>query len=82
MMSTDRLVNREQDRVLRDPLKRLDLRWEEEPNALKELNDLMVPLERLMMIPMDLDAPRPGGPPEAWRRVRRIPDQHRQWNRR
>ena len=42
----DRLVNREQDRVLRDPPKRLDLRRTEELKVLKELNDLMMPLRR------------------------------------
>ena len=38
----------------------------EDPNSDRDLNDPMVPLERLMMILMDLDAPKPGGPPEAW----------------
>ena len=42
----DRFVNREQDRVLRDPPKRLDLRRTEELKVLKELNDLMMPLRR------------------------------------
>ena len=53
-------------RVLRDPLMRLDLKRMEDLNSDRNLDDLKVPLERLMMILMDLDAPKPGGPPEAW----------------
>ena len=46
MKTMDRLVNREQDRGLRDPPKRLDLGRTEELNVPKELNDLMMPLRR------------------------------------
>ena len=39
----------------------------EDLNSDRNLDDLELPLERLMTILMDLDAPRkPGGPPEAW----------------
>ena len=56
----DRLVNREQDRVLRDPPKRLDLERTEELKILKELNDLMMPLRRPILDWMMLMVLEPG----------------------
>ena len=64
--AANRPVRLGQDRVLLDPPMRLDLKRMEDLNSDRNLDDLKVPLERLMMILMDLDAPKPGGPPEAW----------------
>ena len=63
----DRPMRLGQARVLPDPPKQMDLKRMEDLNSDRNLDDLELPLERLMTILMDLDAPRkPGGPPEAW----------------
>ena len=45
----------------------MDFKRKEDLDSDQNRDDLKLPLQRLMTILIDLDAPmKPGGPPEAW----------------